>query len=99
MVTKPYLGATAECLLYQLISNEKGVKMMFETITILKSILEEYERKVEAIKTAIRAVESSGEEQETEPETEFNVVRKNEPFDFSQIQDFNQHGGGIRADI
>lgn len=69
--------------------------MMEETVAILNSILEEYERKADAIRAAIRAVESSSET-ETKP---FNIVRKNEPFDFSKIKDFNPHGGGIRADI
>lgn len=73
--------------------------MMADTIVILKSILEEYERKVAALRAALYAVESSAENDETEEEEPHNVVIKNPPFDFSKIKDMNTKGGGIRADI
>lgn len=73
--------------------------MMAETIVILKSILEEYERKVAALRAALCAVESSAENDEMEEEAPHNVVIKNPPFDYSTVKDMNTKGGGIRADI
>lgn len=72
---------------------------MAETIFVLKSILDEYEQKVAALRAAICAVEGSAEDDEMEEEEPHNVVIKNPPFDYSKIKDMNTKGGGIRADI
>ena len=68
---------------------------MNDAISALEEIRSEYMRKIEAIDLAISVLQQNDVAKEEEC---FNKVIKNEPFDFSQIEDMNINGGGIRLD-
>jgi hypothetical protein len=72
---------------------------MKETLEQLKLIRDEYQKKVDALNTAIDLLSVDHPDVCTPAENEHNVVIQNEPFDFSSIPDWNGNKkGGIRND-
>ena len=72
---------------------------MNETIEQLKLIRDEYQKKVDALNTAIDLLSVDNYKTSEPAEPAHNVVIHNEPFDFSSIPDWNGNKkGGIRND-
>lgn len=72
---------------------------MNETLEQLKLIRDEYQKKVDALNTAIDLLSVEHPDVCTPADDEHNVVIHNEPFDFSSIPDWNGNKkGGIRND-
>lgn len=72
---------------------------MTEALEQLKLIRDEYQKKVDALNTAIDLLSVDHPDVCKPAEHEHNVVIHNEPFDFSSIPDWNGNKkGGIRND-
>ena len=72
---------------------------MEEALEQLKLIRDEYQKKVDALNTAIDLLSVEHPDVCEPAEPEHNVVIHNEPFDFSSIPDWNGNKkGGIRND-
>lgn len=72
---------------------------MNETLEQLKLIRDEYQKKVDALNTAIDLLSVDHPDVCKPADDNENVVIYNEPFDFSSIPDWNGNKkGGIRND-
>lgn len=79
-----------------------------DAIKQLQMMKKELQQRISAIDTALSVLcqvdaDINGADQsllfEEEQSEQFNQVIKNPPFDFSQVKDMNQGGGGIRSDL